>query len=342
MQRGMRHRPVQVNQVELMNNNVDTPEPSAADKVGLRDFIVDNFSRDELETLCFDLTKRLALAGYTERITLDRIGGNNLDIIAQRLIEYVDRRGLLQYLVDEVRQKRPITVRQPIGGQAGQSSPEDTLIEPAALLKLVEATKAVTLVSNSAGTGTGFLVARDLVMTNCHVIDSARMAAQSAFTFNSQRDVNGHPSQAQRINPRPGGEYVSSRVDDLDYAIVEVSGVPAEFAPLTLIPNGVSAGSRIVIVQHPLGEYKQISMQGTVVFADERLVRYESKTDHGSSGSPVLNWNAEVVALHHAGAAAPQSGSAGQPQLKEAINMTAILRHVRETRPDIYLRLQTK
>lgn len=71
-------------------------------KIALRSFIVQQFSRDELQVLCMDLS---AAVGQT--IDLDIIGGSTKEILALNLIGYMERRGLYAALVDVVRQSRP-------------------------------------------------------------------------------------------------------------------------------------------------------------------------------------------------------------------------------------------
>jgi V8-like Glu-specific endopeptidase len=98
--------------------------------------------------------------------------------------------------------------------------------------------------------------------------------------------------------------------------------------------------SHIAIVQHPRGECKQISIENNhVVYAGEHVVQYVTSTGPGSSGSPVLTWGAQVVALHHADVLLTEAASDRKYQRREAIHMGAILRHVRENYPAVYLRL---
>ena len=64
----------------------------------------------------------------------------------------------------------------------------------------------------------------------------------------------------------------------------------------------VRRDNRVNIIQHPLGQPKQISLQNNFVqYVGGNVVQYVTSTLQGSSGSPVFNDAWEVVALHHAG-----------------------------------------
>jgi hypothetical protein len=70
------------------------------------------------------------------------------------------------------------------------------------------------------------------------------------------------------------------------------------------------------IIQHPSGDRKRLAYTRNQITAfDDRVVHYLSDTQPGSSGSPVLNAQAQLVALHHAGGR-PQE-IAGKPPLRK-------------------------
>jgi hypothetical protein len=73
----------------------------------LRALLVKHFSLGELEILCSDVTAELAATGIDEVVTLDRVGGVGTEQVGLRLIEYLVRRGYLDYLVRELRRARP-------------------------------------------------------------------------------------------------------------------------------------------------------------------------------------------------------------------------------------------
>lgn len=59
----------------------------------------------------------------------------------------------------------------------------------------------------------------------------------------------------------------------------------------------------IHIIQHPGGGPLKISVDEdgvTGVYPDEGKVQYISKAQNGSSGSPCINGNKQLIAIHHA------------------------------------------
>jgi nucleoside phosphorylase len=86
------------------------PEPLFDNRVlirQLRSILVQRFSMAELDILCSDISAEFENSGINERVDLELVGGNGKEQVALRLIQYVDRRGYLDYLVREVRKARP-------------------------------------------------------------------------------------------------------------------------------------------------------------------------------------------------------------------------------------------
>lgn len=83
------------------------PPTAMIDKRKLREAIVKAYSVDELEVLCADIQSSLADKGIDLMLNLDVIEGEGKTIKTLNLIEFMDRRGYLGYLVDAVREGRP-------------------------------------------------------------------------------------------------------------------------------------------------------------------------------------------------------------------------------------------
>lgn len=73
----------------------------------LRKAIVDGFELSEFEILCNDVQELLAADGFTEKLSVDIIGGNGLEERAHRLIKHLERRGYLSFLIKAVQNNRP-------------------------------------------------------------------------------------------------------------------------------------------------------------------------------------------------------------------------------------------
>ncbi|MEU9378158.1 endonuclease [Streptomyces sp. NPDC048255] len=157
--------------------------------------------------------------------------------------------------------------------------------------------------------GTGFLVSPSLLMTNNHVLGSAEEAAAGVVEFNFQAGLDGLPLVPVVFQLDPQRFFVTHR--DLDFTVVAVSERSRDGQPLTSfgrLPLKEAQGKAVIgelvnIIQHPNGEPKQLALRDNqIVDLLDDFVHYAADTARGSSGSPVLNDQWEVVALHHAGA----------------------------------------
>jgi endonuclease G, mitochondrial len=165
--------------------------------------------------------------------------------------------------------------------------------------------------------GTGFLVAPGLLMTNHHVLPNKSTAEMAVVEFNFQNDSHGIESQKFVFHLTPGVVFVTD--SSLDVTFVEV--VPrsqegkqlSDFGFLPLLRHSGKALDRewVSIIQHPNGQPKQIAIRDSQIISlsreghpdidFDRYIHYTTDTQPGSSGSPVLNDQWQVVALHHRG-----------------------------------------
>lgn len=184
--------------------------------------------------------------------------------------------------------------------------------------------------------GTGFLVGPRLLMTNHHVLGSAAEAAQASAEFGYEHDADGALRKPQRFKLAPAEIFFTdSGLDVTLVALVPLSddSVPIErFGRLPLIPLSGKAlhGEHVTIIQHPGGRPKQIAIRASRIIelkdADnipgldaERFIHYTTDTEPGSSGSPVLNDQWQVVALHHKAVPAPPVPGAPDNDAEEPV-----------------------
>ncbi len=77
------------------------PMATAVNRVAVRDFITSRLTFDDMELLCADVQAALEQAGYAIPFDLETVGARGVSkpLAAQRLVEYLDRRSLLPFLV---------------------------------------------------------------------------------------------------------------------------------------------------------------------------------------------------------------------------------------------------
>lgn len=162
---------------------------------------------------------------------------------------------------------------------------------------------------NRAPDGTGFLVSRDLLITNAHVIADASDAMNHIVQFNYSAPGNGSNITPIEFRFQPQRLFLHSPAEELDYALIAVE--PRNAAGAELIAFGwnrltpradeVNVGDRVNIVHHPGGSPKRVSLRQNFIAANtDEFLHYMTDTEPGSSGSPVFDDEWQVVALHHA------------------------------------------
>lgn len=148
---------------------------------------------------------------------------------------------------------------------------------------------------------TGFMITADLMLTNQHCIntDAERRSALVDFNY----DGPGSATRTVRVK-----ELVLSNMPR-DYSLLRLASRP-NVGILNLQPSTLSQKLPLIIVQHPGGEMKQVSIVDCYIVepsaagltADRTDFEHFCDTKGGSSGSPVLDpAQKAVVGLHHLG-----------------------------------------
>ena len=201
---------------------------------------------------------------------------------------------------------RPIATESPgfsADARAEKIIGQNTLRPVSFLAAGLQASRAVALVrvttSTDAWTGTGFLVGPDLFVTNQHVVGSAEEALSCTLDFDFEEDPQRRMKKVSTF--RVAAHLFSD--PGLDFSLLRVDGRPGdEFGWLDLRDRSVKVGDRVNIIQHPAGQPKQVALQHNLVeYVGGGVAQYVTSTLPGSSGSPVLNDDWRVIALHHAG-----------------------------------------
>jgi V8-like Glu-specific endopeptidase len=199
-------------------------------------------------------------------------------------------------------------------------------------IALAKAVAHITL--PGVGAGTGFLVGDDLLLTNGHVLPDEATAAEAIVRFNYEDTLAGRPKKVDTYRCRPGeGFHTSPFSEDgvttaaLDYSLVRLDrAAGTRWGRIVLAPCEVGVPQDVVIIQHPGGEKKQISItDNETAFADDLRCQYFTDTLPGSSGSPVFDDRWRLVALHHAGGFLTQPGDPTQHLRNEGVRIGPIL-----------------
>lgn len=169
-------------------------------------------------------------------------------------------------------------------------------------------------------------------MTNNHVLSSHLDASQSEAEFNYEHDADGVLNPPIQFNLAPKEIFYTDLEHDVTFVAISSfseGGVPIErFGYLPLIPlsgKGLE-GEWVTIIQHPHGQPKQLTVRANMIISldkrvfpqiAERFIHYTTDTEPGSSGSPVLNDQWQVIAIHHKAVKNPNFVAGGAGDTRE-------------------------
>jgi V8-like Glu-specific endopeptidase len=192
---------------------------------------------------------------------------------------------------------------------------EPELLDVGSLTEAIKKSASICRVETSDGEalGTGFLVARRLLLTNCHVLECApgqgleEKARNLVLRFRSVTAATGRESEGQPYWPdRARPLLQSSPVPELDYALIQVEDRIAKGDLMALDCSDfrpLAKKMALNILGHPKGGPMKLALSGNGVvgvYPEAGLVQYATRALRGSSGSPCFDADWHPVAIHHA------------------------------------------
>ena len=287
--------------------------------------------------------------GDVDDIWSGEIVGDNADVIVTSGIDCkgqpvaAEGRSEPQLVIDLVSLLKPVTLPQ-VPFQFKFTAISDATPP----IKQAGRSVAKLIIQRDGGEGdmpcTGFLVGKDLLMTNRHCVRSGSEARKTTVQFDFDR------KGIQPLVTAEVKELVLASCD-LDFVLLRLNksfacqndacAGPLERRPLVLSRGDVAQGQTLVAIQHPAGEFKQFSKEGCVSEQVQMVGLSSTRTDFahkcdtkpGSSGTPIQLLDASgavgaVIGLHHLG---PRADGVQDPrvlQVNRAVSSKFIIQYI--------------
>ena len=180
---------------------------------------------------------------------------------------------------------------------------DNNFVDVAWLERAISATKKVAKIGRP-GAGTGFMISEDILLTNEHVFPNEQKAQKSKLQFNFDTGIDGKYKDIDYWETDPSSLFHCNK--KLDYAIVKVkpngagqkAGEVWGFFDISIKPD-IQVNARANIIQHPGGDCKKIAFRDNQIRkVGSDYLQYVTDTFGGSSGSPVMDDDFNVIALH--------------------------------------------
>lgn len=160
--------------------------------------------------------------------------------------------------------------------------------------------KSVCRITVGNAYGTGTIINNKYLLTCNHVITNTEDANDARLQFNYVEGTRADELPEYCLNPT-SFFYTDATLDFTFCGIDEkLASYIAGFAPITLKKQNLKFVEDVQIIQHPEGQYMQISLIDSKLTGTEgHTICYTSDTESGSSGSPVFNKKWDIIGVHN-------------------------------------------
>ena len=302
----------------------------------LRESLISTFKRDDLDSLLEDAGYQ-SLENYTKPAKYPRQ--------VFELVDGLSREGTLNALIEFALKTKPnapglrdLAQKLTLIASPPQPLDHEKLVRDSGFENLnlwadslLAKGKCVCRISypleGGLASGTGFLVAPDLVLTNYHVADQAQPTNLKCNFGFAETEDGLSAGEAFTLAPNWLVAHSPATPTDLDYALLRLAKPASAFIQLPDPQPTVPTGEIVFILQHPRGNPLKMSTGVLKDSPDPLRLRYDADTAKGSSGSPVFDSALRPLALHHA--------SDIQHDFNQGIPLATILHHIRQTAPGV-------
>jgi hypothetical protein len=214
-------------------------------------------------------------------------------------------------------------------------------LQPWFVKRAAELVSAVGRVSVAGqGFGTGFLIARGVILTCHHVLPDVETAGASLFELDYQRDEDDTFRPVTAVKLHPQTYFVTDEALDFVVVALETELMDRSVIPLTAQASAIP-GEWVSLFHHPLGGPLQLSLHGgNVTAVYDNFLYHDANTQPGSAGAPLFDQSLRLIGLHHASvprtderASKISSSATGMFVANEAIRATAILATLNQYEP---------
>lgn len=167
------------------------------------------------------------------------------------------------------------------------------------LEKGLEKSKSVCRIVIGPAYGTGTIINNKYLLTCHHVISNTEDATDARLQFNYVEGTRADEIPEYCLNP--SAFFYTDASLDFTICAIEDNLVKyiSDFALITLKKQSLKFVKDVQIIQHPDGQYMQISLiDSRLTGTEHHCIYYTSDTESGSSGSPVFNEKWEIIGIH--------------------------------------------